>query len=137
MVQVLLLTRGGLAEEWRRATEAICGRPLRGLETLVLDWDGALEDDRAHVCTKVQEMLARGPVLILTDLPGSTPTNLACEHARAGEVAVVTGANLPMVVRLACDDRETPDPAALGDWICQKGRGTIRRIAGGGERSGE
>jgi PTS system mannose-specific IIA component len=128
MVQVLLLTRGGLAEEWLRATEAVCGSPVRGIETLALDWDGGCDSDSAHVRKAVLSMRDRGPLLILTDLHGSTPTNLALEHAKDEGVAVVAGANLAMVVRLACDDRSARSPAELGEWICAKGRASIQML---------
>ena len=136
MIQVLLLTRGGLAVEWLRATEAVCACPVRGIETLALDWDGVLESDSAQVRTKVSSMRKRGPLLILTDLHGSTPTNLARAHADDDGVAVVAGANLAMVVRLACDDRSDRSPARLGEWICAKGQASIRMIGGGDPRVG-
>jgi len=130
LVQILLLTRGSLAEEWLRATEAVCGGPVKGMEILALEWDGKREEDFAHVRTKVQSMRQSAPLLILTDLHGSTPTNLAAELALDPEVVVVAGANLAMVLRLACDDREDRPVSELADWICAKGRSAIRRIEG-------
>ena len=130
MVQVLLLTRGGLSQEWLRATEAVCACPVRGIETLALEWEGSRDSDSAQVQTKVSELRSQGPLLILTDLHGSTPTNLAREHADDDGVAVVAGANLAMVVRLACDDRSDRNPARLADWICEKGKSSIRRVSG-------
>ncbi len=78
-------------------------------------------------------MRQQGPLLILTDLHGSTPTNLAREHAADDGVAVVAGANLAMVVRLACDDRSERSPARLAEWICEKGRAAIRAVTPGAE----
>ena len=130
MVQVLLLTRGGLAEEWLRATEAVCGQPAVGMEALALDWDGACDDDRAHVGKAIRASRHRGPLLILTDLHGSTPSNLAAEHVGDPELVVVAGANLAMVLRLACDERTGRSLDELAEWICAKGRAAITPIMG-------
>lgn len=128
MIQVLLLTRGDLAEAWLRATEATCGTPAVGFDTLTLGWEGRCEEDTAHVRMKIKEMRQEGPVLVLTDLLGGTPANLACEQADDFGVAVIGGANLAMVLRLACEDREHRELDELADWICDKGRAAIRRI---------
>jgi mannose/fructose-specific phosphotransferase system component IIA len=129
MIQVLLLTRGELAEEWLRATEAVCGCPAQGIAALTLDWDGDRESDAMHVRNRVLDMRQRGPLLILTDLHGSTPTNLAAAHCGDPEVAVVAGANLAMVLRLACDDRESRPLGELTEWICAKGRAAITPVS--------
>jgi mannose PTS system EIIA component len=128
MIQVLLLTRGDLSDAWLRATEATCGCPPTGFATLSLPWNGSCDEDSAHVRTQVRALLHHGPVLVLTDLPGGTPANLACQQTALGRVAVVTGANLPMVLRLACEDREGRSLDDLADWICDKGRAAIRRV---------
>lgn len=135
MIQVLLLTRGALGEEWLRATEAVCGHPAQDIESLGLGWDGSCDSDRAHVRTKVAQLRQRGPVLVLTDLHGSTPTNLAAEQAADSDVIVVAGANLAMVLRLACEDRSQRSLAELSRWICDKGRSAIRRIEPAGAGS--
>jgi mannose PTS system EIIA component len=128
VIQVLLLTRGGLAQEWLRATEAVCGCPARGMEAVTLDWDGEVEADHQHVRNSVLQQRQKGPLLILTDLHGSTPTNLAAAHADDPDVIVIAGANLAMVLRLACDDRESRPLAELAGWICAKGRAAIKTI---------
>lgn len=130
MIQVLLLTRGDLAEAWLRATEATYGCPLEGFDTLALPWDRSCDSDIMHVRTKVLNMRQRGPVLVLTDLVGGTPTNLACEHTEDPQVAVVAGVNLPMILRLACEDRGRRSLDELAEWICDKGRAAIRRVEG-------
>jgi PTS system mannose-specific IIA component len=136
VIRVLLLTRGDLAEAWLRATEATCGCPLEGFETLALAWDQSCDDDIAHVRNKLLAMRRQGPVLVLTDLLGGTPANLACEHSEDDGVAVVGGANLPMVLRLACEDRGRRSLDELADWICDKGRAAIGRIGGRTSRPG-
>ena len=129
MIQVLLLTRGRLAEEWLRAVEAVCGEPAKGIESLALDWESSIESDNSHVRNQIRALRKRGPLLILTDLHGSTPTNLAAEQSGDPDVVVVAGANLAMVLRLACDDRDHQSLDELAVWICDKGRSAIRPIS--------
>lgn len=129
MVHVLLLTRGGLAAEWLRATTAVCGREPEAMTAVTLDYDGDHEADRAHVQRILDKLRDSGAVLVLTDLHGSTPTNLACDRTR-GDVAVVAGANLAMVLRLACGPDLDRPVAELAEWICGKGREAIRVVSG-------
>lgn len=128
MIQVLLLTRGQLAEAWLSASESVCGEPAEGMGCLSLAVEGALEEERARVRSSIRELRARGPVLVLTDLHGSTPTNLACEYADDDQLAIIAGANLAMVLCLACDQRSERDLQATCEWICEKGRASIRQI---------
>lgn len=128
MIQILLLTRGGLADEWLRATAGMRGCPAEGFETLTLAWNSECEADRAHVRNKISSMRREGPVLVLTDLLGSTQSNLAAELTEAEDVAVVAGANLAMVLRLACDNRNDRSLDELAEWISEKGRAAIRSL---------
>ncbi len=131
MVHVMLLTRGQLAHEWLRATTAVCGTGPEEMTAVTLPYDNSCDEDRGHVRIALRELRKRGPVLVLTDLHGSTPTNVAAEVAQDAGVAVVAGANLAMVVRLACDPvRDRPLPE-LCDWICEKGRSAIRTVCAG------
>jgi len=131
MIRVLLLTRGGLAEEWLKATDAVRGCPAEGIEALTLDAEGSSgAEDSAHVRTRILHLREFGELLVLTDLHGSTPSNLAARHAEDPGVSVVAGANLAMVLRLACDPRTERSLDELTEWICAKGRAGILPIAG-------
>ncbi len=129
--QVLLLTRGELAREWLRATESVCGCPPDGMSAVTLAYDSTCEEDRSHVQDILHKVREGGPVLVLTDLHGSTPTNLAVEFAEDPGIVVVAGANLAMVVRLACDPMRDRPLDELAAWICEKGRTAIRTVCGG------
>src|SRR5204862_8171548 len=103
----------------------IVGR-LQDVQALSLDWEERREGllDRLR---KVISALDQGDgVLILTDLFGDTPSNLALELIDAGRVEVVTGVNLPMVLRLACTGSRPVQVAELARWIQAKGRQGIR-----------
>ncbi|HXT19543.1 MAG TPA: PTS sugar transporter subunit IIA [Thermoanaerobaculia bacterium] len=127
MVQVLILSHGALAHALVDTAERIVGR-LEDVQALSLDWDGPREDLLARLHQVVDSIDEGDGVLILTDLFGDTPSNLALGLVEPGRVEVVTGVNLPMVLRLACVPREGNQgsrPATvpeLAGWIQAKGR---------------
>lgn len=126
MVEILILSHGGLAEELLRAAETINGTSS-GVKTLCLDWEDSLEEALDKTRRACHEMTGPEGLLILTDMFGGTPHNVARQLAEPGRIEVVTGANLPMVVRLCCRDRDDRPLAELAEWIGAKGRRSIRR----------
>lgn len=125
---ILLVTHGPLAPEMLAAAERILGRRLDGFQALSLDWSERWEEARA----RVEASLAAFPpevrgFLVLTDLYGDTPSRAAAGLGRAGQVEIVTGVNLPMVVRLGCAELGGRDVAEVARWIEEKGRQSIRR----------
>ena len=96
---LLVVTHGGLAFELVRALEKIVGA-TRNLRALSIGWDDDLHAARRSVERAIVEVDAGGGVLILTDMFGGTATNLTLSFLRPG-VEIVTGVNLPMVVKFA------------------------------------
>lgn len=125
-VRVLLLTQGHLGEELARAARKIAGDG-KSLETLSLAWD----EDPDSAERRLEEHLAAGDptdgVLILTDVPGGTPFNVARRLVDPGQIEVLSGVNLPMVVRLCCPGCADDSVATLAQWIVEKGRTSIAR----------
>ncbi|HBL30179.1 MAG TPA: PTS fructose transporter subunit IIA [Acidobacteria bacterium] len=122
MIGKLILTHGGLARELLAAAQIISGRS-NGFEALSLDWNDTFDEAR----TKVREAIGRldegQGVLILTDMYGGTPSNVAGTFLSAGKVEVLSGVNLPMVLRLACQASEEPaDLAGMARWLQNKGQ---------------
>jgi len=101
MIGRLILTHGGLARELMAAANIISGQ-LAGFEALSLDWSEGFDEARAKVAAALERMDTGQGVLILTDMYGGTPSNIAMTFYQAGKVEVLTGVNLPMVLRLAC-----------------------------------
>jgi mannose PTS system EIIA component len=145
MVQVLILSHGALAHALVDTAERIVGR-LEDVQALSLDWDEAHDTLLGRLHEVIDSIDEGDGVLILTDLFGDTPSNLALGLIEPGRVEVVTGVNLPMVLRLACVPREGNQgsrPATVGDlacWIQAKGRqgiclGAAREPALAGERA--
>jgi len=101
----VIITHGQLAGELLAAAEMIVG-PVKHITSVSIGWHDDV--DLAHneierAMERVQE--GRG-VLLLTDMFGGTPTNIASMFLSEGEVEVVTGVNLPMVIKLASQQEE-------------------------------
>src|SRR6185295_11375406 len=101
MIGKLILTHGGLARELLAAAQVISGR-LAGIEALSLDWNDTFEEAKAKVRAALDRLDDGHGVLILTDMYGGTPSNVAVTFLQNDRVEVLTGVNLPMVLRLAC-----------------------------------
>jgi PTS system mannose-specific IIA component len=101
MIGKLLLTHGGLARELLAAADKISGR-LSGFEALSLDWGEEFEQARSRVGEVLARLDQGHGVLILTDVYGSTPSNIAMTFYQPGKVEVLAGVNLPMILRMTC-----------------------------------
>jgi PTS system mannose-specific IIA component len=100
MIGLVLVTHGRLAEEFVHALEHIVGRQ-EGIETICIGPDDRMEARRADITAAVARADKGQGVIILTDMFGGTPSNLAISLLVLGKVEVVAGLNLPMLVKLA------------------------------------
>jgi PTS system mannose-specific IIA component len=98
MIGVVLATHGRLADELLRAAELICG-PVEGCRAITLSATSALEDAREALAGAIEDVEQGQGVLVLTDMFGGTPSNLALTFLD-DHVEVVTGVNLPMLLKL-------------------------------------
>jgi PTS system mannose-specific IIA component len=100
MIGLVLVTHGRLAEEFIRALEHIVGHQER-IAPICIGADDRMEDRRADIAKAITAVDDGGGVIILTDMFGGTPSNLAISLLELGRVEVVAGLNLPMLVKLA------------------------------------
>jgi PTS system mannose-specific IIA component len=100
MIGLVLVTHGRLAEEFRSALEHVVG-PQTQLATVSIGADDDLEGRRSDIMAAVTEVDSGDGVVILTDMFGGTPSNLAISLLESGRVEVLAGVNLPMLVKLA------------------------------------
>ena len=101
----VIVTHGQVATELLTAAETIIG-PVKHVTAVSIGWQDhvdAASDEIERAISRVSE--GRG-VLLLTDMFGGTPTNIASMFLKEGEVEVVTGVNLPMVIKLASQTGE-------------------------------
>jgi PTS system mannose-specific IIA component len=99
MIGLVLVTHGGLATEFRVAMEHVVG-PQEAIETICIGPDDDMEARRADIASAVVKVEQGQGVILLTDLFGGTPSNLAISLLEAGRVEVIAGVNLPMLIRL-------------------------------------
>jgi PTS system mannose-specific IIA component len=97
---LLVVTHGRLAEELVAAARRIVG-DLPRLAAVVLDWDDDVTDARRRIEQAIRGLGGDGRALILTDMFGGTPSNVALSFLEAGRVDVVSGVNLPMLIKFA------------------------------------
>ena len=99
MIGLVLVTHGRLAEELRLAMEHVVGAQ-RNVEAVCIGPDDDIETCRADVRERLGRVDQGDGVVLLTDMFGGTPSNLAISMMREG-VEVLSGVNLPMLVKLA------------------------------------
>ena len=99
MIGLVLVTHGKLAKEFRVAMEHVVG-PQEAIETICIGPDDDMESRRADIAAAVAQVDDGTGVILLTDLFGGTPSNLAISLLDAGKVEVIAGINLPMLIRL-------------------------------------
>ena len=100
MIGLVIVTHGGLAGEFRAALEHVVG-PQTQLETISIGPDDDMESRRADILAAVKHADSGKGVVVLTDMFGGTPSNLAISVMNEANVEVIAGVNLPMLVKLA------------------------------------
>jgi mannose PTS system EIIA component len=100
MVGVVLVTHPHLGEEFIRSAEMICGRMVRVLPVSI-DTRKEVEELRRGIAETVKKVDDGDGVLILTDMFGGTPSNMSLAFLQEGKVEVLSGLNLPMMIKLS------------------------------------
>jgi PTS system mannose-specific IIA component len=99
MIGMVLVTHGALAVEFKSALEHVVG-PQEHIETVAIGPDDDMEARRNEIIASVDRADQGDGVVILTDMFGGTPSNLAISVMKTREVEVIAGVNLPMLVKL-------------------------------------
>ncbi len=100
MIGVVIVTHGNLACEFRAALEHVVG-PQEQVETISIGPDDDLDTRRADMLSALGKVNSGQGVVVLTDMFGGSPSNLAISAMEQPDVEVVAGVNLPMLVKLA------------------------------------
>jgi PTS system mannose-specific IIA component len=109
----VIVTHGQLATELLAAAEMIIG-PVARVAAISIGWHDDVDAARAEIERAIARVSEGRGVLILTDMFGGTPTNIASMFFAEGEVEVVTGVNLPMVIKLASQTDAEPLAVVAG-----------------------
>ncbi len=100
MIGMVLVTHGHLASEFRAALEHVVG-PQKQIVAISIGPDDDIERRRADIIEAIHEADSGEGVVVLTDMFGGTPSNLAISVMNGGNVEVLAGINLPMLIKLA------------------------------------
>jgi len=122
-IGVVVVTHGQLATELLNAAETIVG-DLPNFAAVSIGWHDDVELARTEIAETIARMNTGHGVIVATDMFGGTPSNLAMTLLEEGRVEVVTGVNLPMLIKLA-SIREVDDLRELARRIREDGRGAI------------
>ncbi len=116
----VIVTHGHLAGELLSAAEMIIG-PISYITAVSIGWHDDVDAARDEVQRAITRVSQGAGVLLLTDMFGGTPTNIASMFLEDGRVEVATGVNLPMVIKLASQSgRESL--AEIARRVCELGR---------------
>lgn len=113
MIGLVIVTHGGLAREFLAALEHVHG-PQAQIETVSIGPEDDMETRRDEIVAAVAKADSGSGVILLTDMFGGTPSNLAISVMEETKVEVIAGINLPMLIKLASVRDETSLGEAIG-----------------------
>jgi mannose PTS system EIIA component len=122
-VGVVVVTHGQLASELVNAAEAIVG-DLSNITSVSIGWHDDVDVAREEIGAAIGKVATAAGTLVLTDMFGGTPSNLAVTFLAPARVEVVTGVNLPMLLKLA-NLREATDLREIARTVWEHGRGAV------------
>lgn len=123
MIGAVIVTHGQLATEMVSAAEMIVGE-INHITPVSIGWHDDVDVAREQIARAIQRVDTGAGVILLTDMFGGTPTNIAATFLGKDKVEVVTGVNLPMVIKLATQEQDG-DLAELAEKVRDQGRQQI------------
>ena len=120
MIGIVLVTHGRLAEELVAAMEHVVG-PQDSVAAICIGPDDDMEERRAQILESISKVDSGTGVILLTDMFGGTPSNLAISVIEKANVEVIAGVNLPMLIKLA-SVRGSDDLKDAADQAQEAGR---------------
>jgi mannose PTS system EIIA component len=123
VIGVVVVTHGQLATELVNAAEMIVG-DLPQFTAVSIGWHDDVNDAREDIAQAIDRVRAQEGVLLLTDMFGGTPSNLGMTFLETDRVEVITGVNLPMLIKLA-SLRSSSDLLAVAKEMRDHGRSAI------------
>ncbi len=121
----VIISHGRLANELLSAAEAVVGE-LNHIAAVSIGWHDDVELSKNEISRAVKKVSNGNGVLLLTDMFGGTPTNVAAMFIKENEIEIVTGVNLPMVVKLA-SQRNEKSLSEMAKEVEEQGKQSIYR----------
>jgi PTS system mannose-specific IIA component len=125
VIGALIVTHGRLANELLNAAQKIEAKAGM-MEAVPLEWTDSVDEAREKIRKALDRIGDAEGVIIFTDMFGGTPSNISLSFLEKGRVEIVTGVNLPMVVKFATMQHDAKDVSSLAHVICEKGSKAIR-----------
>ncbi|HEU4522835.1 MAG TPA: hypothetical protein VFT12_12585 [Thermoanaerobaculia bacterium] len=125
MIGALIVTHGNLAHELLNAAHQI-EADTTGIEAVPLEWNDTVDEAREKIRLALERVGSDRDVIIFTDMFGGTPSNISLSFLEKGHVEIITGVNLPMIVKFATVKQEAKDVSTLAHVISEKGSKAIR-----------
>jgi PTS system mannose-specific IIA component len=125
LIGALIVTHGNLAYELLNAARQI-EADVAGIEAVPLEWSDSVDEARDKIAAALERIGQDRAVIIFTDMFGGTPSNISLSFLEQGRIEIVTGVNLPMIVKFAMLKEEAKDVATLAHVIAEKGSKAIR-----------
>lgn len=123
----VIVTHGKVANELLSATETVVGE-MDHIAAVSIGWHDDVDAAQAEIERAIKQVSDGSGVLILTDMFGGTPTNISAMFLKEGEVEIVTGVNLPMVIKLASFKKEV-SLAEMARVVEEQGRSSIHNTS--------
>jgi len=124
MVGAVIVTHGRLARELLDATERIVGR-TEGIAAVSIDWDDDVAVARQQIQETIQTVNSGGGVLIFTDMFGGTPTNVSLAFLEQDQVEIITGVNLPMLIKLTSLQNASESLLGIAQQVRERGQKSV------------
>ncbi|MEW6336236.1 MAG: PTS sugar transporter subunit IIA [Acidobacteriota bacterium] len=126
MIGILVISHGHLATELLAAARTIEPSLAEQARALTLEWNVEPETARAEIARFLRELDTGDGVIVLTDMFGGTPTNLSLGFLDPARSEVITGVNLPMLIKLASVRRQEGQPLRqIARLVAEKGQKSI------------
>jgi mannose PTS system EIIA component len=125
LIGALIVTHGNLANELLNAARKI-ESTVGVIEAVPLEWTDTVDEAREKIRLALERVGTNDGVIIFTDMFGGTPSNISLSFLEKDRVEIITGVNLPMVVKFALLQPEGKDLTALAHAISERGAKSIR-----------
>jgi mannose PTS system EIIA component len=125
VIGALIVTHGRLANELLSAAQKIEAK-VGIMEAVPLEWTDSVDEAREKIRLALERIGDTDGVIIFTDMFGGTPSNISLSFLEKGRVEIITGVNLPMVVKFATMQHDAKDVSTLAHVISEKGQKAIR-----------
>ena len=125
MIGALIVTHGNLANELLNAARQI-ESTVGVIEAVPLEWTDSVDEAREKIRLALERVGTDNGVIIFTDMFGGTPSNISLSFLEKDRVEIITGVNLPMIVKFAMLQQDGTDLTALAHTISERGSKSIR-----------